>query len=85
MCGFPNLSPSSDELGAFSRQYRCRYISGRFSARYLCGPDAYGIVEGVRQFVEAGFEQAALVQIGARQEELCEFYERESGESLRQL
>jgi len=42
-------------------------------------------VEGVRQFVEAGFEQAALVQIGARQEELCEFYERESGESLRQL
>jgi hypothetical protein len=50
-----------------------------------CGPEAEGIVEGVNQFVEAGFEQVALVQVGARQKEFCKFYERELAEALRAL
>lgn len=50
-----------------------------------CGPEAEGIVEGVRQFVEAGFERVALVQIGDRQEEFCKFFESELGEALRAL
>lgn len=50
-----------------------------------CGPDVEGIVEGVRQFTEAGFGHVALVQIGDRQKEFCEFYERELGEALKGL
>ena len=50
-----------------------------------CGPETEGIVEGVKQFVEAGFERVALVQIGDRQEEFCEFFESELGEALRAL
>ncbi len=50
-----------------------------------CGPDASGIVEGVKQFVDAGFERVALVQIGDRQEEFCEFYESELAGPLRTL
>ena len=29
-----------------------------------CGPEVEGVVDGVRQFVDAGFERVALVQIG---------------------
>lgn len=50
-----------------------------------CGPDADGIAEGVKQFVDAGFERVALVQIGDNQREFCEFYERELGDTLRNL
>ena len=50
-----------------------------------CGPEAEGIVEGVKQFVDAGFERIALVQVGDRQEEFCEFYESELAKALRGL
>jgi G6PDH family F420-dependent oxidoreductase len=50
-----------------------------------CGPDPEGIVQGVNQFVEAGFERVALVQIGDRQKEFCEFYEGELAPALREL
>jgi G6PDH family F420-dependent oxidoreductase len=50
-----------------------------------CGPEVEGIVEGVKQFVDAGFDRVALVQIGNRQKEFCEFYESELGEALRAL
>jgi G6PDH family F420-dependent oxidoreductase len=50
-----------------------------------CGPDPEGIVQGVNQFVEAGFERVALVQIGDRQKEFCEFYEGELAPALRGL
>jgi len=50
-----------------------------------CGPDAGGIVEGVKQFTDAGFERVALVQIGDRQKEFCEFYESELAGALKKL
>ena len=50
-----------------------------------CGPEVEGIVEGVKQFVDAGFERIALVQVGDRQEEFCEFYESELAKALRGL
>ncbi len=50
-----------------------------------CGPSVDGIAEGVRQFSEAGFERVALVQIGDRQREFCDFFEGELGEALRKL
>jgi G6PDH family F420-dependent oxidoreductase len=50
-----------------------------------CGPEVEGIVEGVKQFVDAGFDRVALVQIGDRQKEFCEFYAGELGEALKEL
>jgi G6PDH family F420-dependent oxidoreductase len=50
-----------------------------------CGPEAEGIVQGVKQFVDAGFDRVALVQVGDRQKEFCEFYESELAEALRGL
>ncbi len=50
-----------------------------------CGPGVEGIVEGVKQFVDAGFDRVALVQVGDRQKEFCDFYESELGAALRGL
>jgi G6PDH family F420-dependent oxidoreductase len=50
-----------------------------------CGPEAEGIVQGVKQFVDAGFDRVALVQVGDRQKEFCEFYESELAQALRGL
>ena len=50
-----------------------------------CGPEPEGIVEGVRQFADAGFTHVALVQIGDTQREFCDFYENELAEALREL
>ncbi|MDX6381752.1 MAG: hypothetical protein QOI57_2776 [Rubrobacteraceae bacterium] len=50
-----------------------------------CGPETEGIVQGVKQFVDAGFDRVALVQVGDRQKEFCEFYRSELAEALRAL
>jgi G6PDH family F420-dependent oxidoreductase len=50
-----------------------------------CGPSVDGIVEGVGKFVEAGFDEVALLQIGDRQRELCDFYASDLAPSLRAL
>jgi G6PDH family F420-dependent oxidoreductase len=42
-----------------------------------CGPDPEKIAEGVKAFSDAGYTHVALVQIGDRQREFCEFYEKE--------
>jgi coenzyme F420-dependent glucose-6-phosphate dehydrogenase len=50
-----------------------------------CSPETEGIVQGVKQFVDAGFDRVALVQVGDRQKEFCEFYRSELAEALRAL
>jgi G6PDH family F420-dependent oxidoreductase len=50
-----------------------------------CGPESEGIVQGVKKFVDAGFDRVALVQVGDRQKEFCEFYQSELAEALRAL
>ena len=50
-----------------------------------CGPDPEPIVDGVRQFAEAGFTQVALVQIGDAQGEFCDFYASELAGTLRSV
>jgi G6PDH family F420-dependent oxidoreductase len=50
-----------------------------------CGPSAAGIVEGVRGFVDAGFNQVALIQIGGSQREFCDFYASDLAPALRDL
>ena len=50
-----------------------------------CGPSVEGIVQGVKQFTDAGFDQVALVQIGQTQAEFCDFYERNLASALKAL
>jgi hypothetical protein len=47
-----------------------------------CGPETEGIVQSVKQFVEAGFDRVVLVQIGDCQKKFCEFYHSELAETL---
>jgi G6PDH family F420-dependent oxidoreductase len=50
-----------------------------------CGPDPEKIVESVKQFVDAGFTEVALVQGGQNQAEFCDFFARELAPALRAL
>jgi G6PDH family F420-dependent oxidoreductase len=50
-----------------------------------CGPSVEGIVRGVREFVDAGFGEVALVQIGDTQAAFCDLYARELAPALRAL
>jgi hypothetical protein len=50
-----------------------------------CGPDLEGLVESVRPFVEAGFTDVALVQVGdERQNDFLDFAEHELVPALRE-
>jgi hypothetical protein len=51
-----------------------------------CGADLEEYVEKIKPFVDAGFTEVALVQIGAdRQEAFCRWAERELLPALRRL
>jgi G6PDH family F420-dependent oxidoreductase len=50
-----------------------------------CGPDVDKIVQSVKQFVDAGFTELALVQVGLEQAAFCDFFVRELGPALRAL
>ena len=50
-----------------------------------CGPDPERIVQSVKQFVDAGYTEVALVQIGPRQPEFCDLFARELAPALRAL
>lgn len=50
-----------------------------------CGPDPEKIVQSVKQFVDAGFTEVALVQGGQNQAEFCDFYARELAPALKAL
>jgi hypothetical protein len=49
------------------------------------GPDPAPYVEGVKQFVDAGFTEVALLQIGPDQDGFCDFYETTLGPALAEL
>jgi G6PDH family F420-dependent oxidoreductase len=49
------------------------------------GPNIEKIVDTVRKYVDAGFTELALNQIGPEQEAFCDFYGRELGPALRML
>ncbi|MGZ4187154.1 MAG: LLM class flavin-dependent oxidoreductase, partial [Solirubrobacteraceae bacterium] len=50
-----------------------------------CGPDVEEHVNAIRPFVDAGFTEVAIVQIGAEQEEFIGWAERELLPALRSL
>ncbi len=55
------------------------------SAAIVCGPDVGALVESVRPFVEAGFTDVALVQVGdERQRDFLSFAEAELVPALRE-
>jgi hypothetical protein len=43
----------------------------------VCGPDPEKHLEGIQQFVDAGFDHVYLHQVGLDQEGFLAFYERE--------
>jgi G6PDH family F420-dependent oxidoreductase len=47
-----------------------------------CGPDPDAYVEAVRPYVDAGFDEVAIAQIGPDQEGFLRFYERELRDRL---
>jgi len=55
------------------------------AAKIPCGPDIRKIVDGVKQFVDAGFTEVAITQVGPDQAAFCEVFERELGPELRKL
>jgi G6PDH family F420-dependent oxidoreductase len=50
-----------------------------------CGPNLDKIVQTVKQFVDAGYTEVALVQIGQEQAAFCDYFARELGPALRAL
>jgi G6PDH family F420-dependent oxidoreductase len=50
-----------------------------------CGPRLDAVVQSVKAWVDAGFTELALVQIGPEQDAFCDFYARELGPALRAL
>ena len=48
-----------------------------------CGPDPERYVEAFRPFVDAGFDEVAITQIGPDQEGFFKFYEREAARPAR--
>ena len=50
-----------------------------------CGPDPEKILQGVKQFVDAGFGEVAIVQGGQNQAEFCDFFARELAPALKAL
>lgn len=50
-----------------------------------CGPRLEPIVQAIGQWVDAGFTELALLQIGPYQAEFCDFYAREFGPALTSL
>jgi hypothetical protein len=45
--------------------------------KVICGPDAGRHVDAIEEFVDAGFDQVYIHQIGPDQQGFFEFYERE--------
>jgi coenzyme F420-dependent glucose-6-phosphate dehydrogenase len=49
---------------------------GRIADKVSCGPDPEKHLDGIRKFVDAGFDHICVHQIGPDQEGFFEFYER---------
>ncbi|MGN6189218.1 MAG: TIGR03557 family F420-dependent LLM class oxidoreductase [Conexibacter sp.] len=64
-----------------------RYVTPEDVAEGIaCGPDVQAHVEAVKAYLDAGFEEVALVQIGAdTQTDFCAWCERELLPALREL
>jgi coenzyme F420-dependent glucose-6-phosphate dehydrogenase len=50
---------------------------GRIADKVSCGPDPEKHLDGIRKFVDAGFDHICVHQIGPDQEGFFEFYERQ--------
>jgi coenzyme F420-dependent glucose-6-phosphate dehydrogenase len=55
------------------------------AADVVCGPDAEKHLEGIRQFVDAGFDHVYVHQVGPDQDGFLDFYEEEVLPAVREL
>ena len=55
------------------------------AATIPCGPRVDTIVQAVKQWVDVGFTELALIQIGPEQAAFCDFFASELGPALRDL
>jgi coenzyme F420-dependent glucose-6-phosphate dehydrogenase len=51
----------------------------------VCGPDPDRHLEGIQQYVDAGFDHVYVHQVGPEQDGFIEFYEREVLPTARKL
>jgi hypothetical protein len=49
----------------------------RIKEKVTCGPDPEKHLDGIRKFVDAGFDHVCVHQIGPDQKGFIEFYEQE--------
>ncbi len=49
----------------------------------ICGPDAQAHIDGLREYIDAGYDHIYIHQIGPQQEEFIRFYEQEVLPELR--
>ncbi|HEX5223873.1 MAG TPA: hypothetical protein VFW29_01970, partial [Solirubrobacteraceae bacterium] len=74
--------PNPDAFEGATRLVEPEHVAREIS----CGPDVEDHVESIRAFVEAGFDEVALVQIGSgSQREFVAWAERELLPALRDL
>jgi hypothetical protein len=43
----------------------------------ICGPDAQSHIDGIQEFIDAGYDHVYIHQVGRNQSGFFEFYQRE--------
>lgn len=73
--------PNPTNFDAFASMVREEDVASKIP----CGPNVEGIVEALKPFVDAGYTDISLVQIGPKQEEFQHFFRQELSPALREL
>jgi G6PDH family F420-dependent oxidoreductase len=73
--------PNPKNFEAFAAVVREEDVANKIP----CGPGIDGIVESVTSFIDAGYTDISLVQIGQNQEEFQQFFRQELEPALREL
>lgn len=73
--------PNPANFKAFSKVVSEEQVA----AKAPCGPDLDKIVQSVKKYVDAGFTEVSLMQVGPLQAEFVDVFQRELGPELRKL
>jgi G6PDH family F420-dependent oxidoreductase len=72
----PGLSSDLPTTSAF-RQAASVVTPEMVRERYVCGPDPERHLAAIQRYVDAGYDEVHVLQIGPRQEAMVDFYRRE--------
>jgi hypothetical protein len=78
--GFEGIGgQSAQELPSWTEFEALAEVSSpeRIAEQVPCGPDAKRAAEGIQEYVDAGFDEVYISQMGPDQEGMIRFYERE--------